>query len=78
VTSWSDSEVDARSDASRKRRQQCAAKLIVDSASKVYQTKTGAVPALEDFHMVADAGELVCVIGVGRKNLSCSNAVNVV
>jgi len=48
---------------SRNRRQQRPAKLIVDSASKVYQTKTGAVPALEDFHMVAHEGELVCVIG---------------
>jgi NitT/TauT family transport system ATP-binding protein len=45
------------------RRQQRPAKLVVDSASKVYQTKTGAVPALEDFHMVAHEGELVCVIG---------------
>jgi len=63
VTGWSDNEVGARSDVSRNRRQQRPAKLIVDSASKVYQTKTGAVPALEDFHMVAHEGELVCVIG---------------
>ena len=63
MTGWSDNEVGARSDVSGNRRQQRPAKLIVDSASKVYQTKTGAVPALEDFHMVAHEGELVCVIG---------------
>jgi len=63
VTGWSDNEVGARSGVSGNRRQQRPAKLIVDSASKVYQTKTGAVPALEDFHMVAHEGELVCVIG---------------
>src|SRR5215471_3511205 len=63
VTDWSDNEVGARSGVSGNRRQQRPAKLIVDSASKVYQTKTGAVPALEDFHMVAHEGELVCVIG---------------
>ena len=63
MTGWSDNEVGARSGVSGNRRQQRPAKLIVDSASKVYQTKTGAVPALEDFHMVAHEGELVCVIG---------------
>jgi NitT/TauT family transport system ATP-binding protein len=63
VTGWPDNEVGTRSDVSGNRRQQRPAKLIVDSASKVYQTKTGAVPALEDFHMVAHEGELVCVIG---------------
>jgi NitT/TauT family transport system ATP-binding protein len=63
VTGWSGNEVGAGSDVSRNRRQQRPAKLIVDSASKVYQTRTGAVPALEDFHMVAHEGELVCVIG---------------
>lgn len=61
MTGWS--EVGARSDVSGNRRQQRPAKLIVDSASKVYQTKTGRVPALDDFHMVAHEGELVCVIG---------------
>ena len=59
MTGWS--EVGARADVSGNRRR--PAKLIVDSASKVYQTKTGAVPALDDFHMVAHEGELVCVIG---------------
>ena len=63
MTGWSDNEVGARSDVSGNRRQQRPAKLIVDSASKVYQTKTGAVLALEDFHMIAHEGELVCVIG---------------
>ena len=63
MTGWSDNEVGAQSGVSGNRRQQRPAKLIVDSASKVYQTKTGAVPALEDFHMVAHEGELVCVIG---------------
>ena len=63
MTGCADNEVAARSDVSGHRRQHRPAKLIVDSASKVYQTKTGAVPALEDFHMVAREGELVCVIG---------------
>src|SRR5882724_11641101 len=38
-------------------------KLVVEGASKVYQTRTGAVPALEDYSMSVAAGELVCVLG---------------
>jgi NitT/TauT family transport system ATP-binding protein len=63
VTGWSNNDVEARSDVRDNPRQHRPAKLIVDSASKVYHTKTGAVPALENFHMVAHEGELVCVIG---------------
>lgn len=43
--------------------QQRPIKLVVDGASKVYQTKTGVVHALEDFRMFAYEGEFVCVIG---------------
>jgi NitT/TauT family transport system ATP-binding protein len=39
------------------------AKVIVKGASKVYQTRTGAVHALEDFSMTVHEGEFVCVIG---------------
>ncbi len=39
------------------------AKLVVEGATKVYQTKTGAVPALDRFSATVRQGELVCVLG---------------
>ena len=40
-----------------------SAKLVVDHATKRYVTKSGVVPALEDFSMTVADGELVCVLG---------------
>jgi NitT/TauT family transport system ATP-binding protein len=39
------------------------AKIVVSEATKVYETKTGPVPALERFSVDVRAGELVCVLG---------------
>jgi NitT/TauT family transport system ATP-binding protein len=38
-------------------------KIQVDRASKVYEAKTGPVPALDDFTIDVHEGELVCVLG---------------
>jgi NitT/TauT family transport system ATP-binding protein len=38
-------------------------KIQVDRASKVYETKSGGVPALEDFSIEVHEGELVCILG---------------
>ena len=38
-------------------------KLVVEHATKHYQTRTGTVHALEDYSMAVRAGELVCVLG---------------
>ena len=38
-------------------------KLVVEHATKHYQTRTGTVHALEDYSMQVHEGELVCVLG---------------
>ncbi|MGH6914995.1 MAG: ATP-binding cassette domain-containing protein, partial [Geminicoccales bacterium] len=38
-------------------------KLVVEHATKHYQTRTGTVHALEDYSMQVQDGELVCVLG---------------
>ena len=38
-------------------------KLVVEHATKHYETRTGLVHALEDYSMRVDEGELVCVLG---------------
>jgi NitT/TauT family transport system ATP-binding protein len=38
-------------------------KIWVDQAGKVYEGKTGPVPALEDFSIDVQEGELVCILG---------------
>ncbi|HSA81842.1 MAG TPA: ATP-binding cassette domain-containing protein, partial [Geminicoccaceae bacterium] len=40
-----------------------SAKLVVDRATKHYQTRSGLVHALEDYSMAVAEGELVCVLG---------------
>jgi NitT/TauT family transport system ATP-binding protein len=40
-----------------------AAKLVVDRATKHYQTRSGVVHALEDYSMAVAEGEMVCVLG---------------
>jgi NitT/TauT family transport system ATP-binding protein len=40
-----------------------SAKLVVDRATKHYQTRSGVVHALEDYSMTVAEGELVCVLG---------------
>lgn len=40
-----------------------SAKLVVERATKHYQTRTGLVRALEDYSMTVTEGELVCVLG---------------
>jgi NitT/TauT family transport system ATP-binding protein len=45
------------------RQQQQPAKMVVDGATKIYQTRTGTVRALEDFRMIVHEGEFVCLIG---------------
>ena len=44
-------------------RDQRPVKLVVDRATKHYQTRTGVVHALEDYSMEVSEGELVCVLG---------------
>ncbi len=39
------------------------AKLVVEHATKHYQTKSGTVRALEDYSMAVAPGELICVLG---------------
>jgi NitT/TauT family transport system ATP-binding protein len=39
------------------------AKIVVAEATKVYETKTGPVPALERFSVDVRDGELICVLG---------------
>ena len=39
------------------------AKLRVEHASKIYESKSGAVHALEDFSLEVAEGELVCILG---------------
>jgi NitT/TauT family transport system ATP-binding protein len=38
-------------------------KILVRGATKIYETKTGPVHALEDFSLVVRGGELVCILG---------------
>jgi NitT/TauT family transport system ATP-binding protein len=38
-------------------------KISVRGAAKIYETKTGPVPALEDFSLDVHEGELVCILG---------------
>src|SRR5436190_6255873 len=38
-------------------------KLRVEGASKIYESKSGAVHALEDFSLEVAEGELVCILG---------------
>ena len=38
-------------------------KIRVENATKVYETKTGSVPALEDVAIEVHDGELVCILG---------------
>ncbi len=38
-------------------------KLRVEGATKVYETKSGGVPALEDLSLEVSEGEIVCVLG---------------
>jgi NitT/TauT family transport system ATP-binding protein len=40
-----------------------AAKLVVERATKHYQTRSGVVHALEDYSMAVAEGEMVCVLG---------------
>jgi NitT/TauT family transport system ATP-binding protein len=40
-----------------------AEKIRIEGASKVYETKSGAVHALEDFSLDVREGELVCILG---------------
>jgi NitT/TauT family transport system ATP-binding protein len=40
-----------------------ASKLVVEHASKNYQTRSGVVHALEDYSMTVAEGEMVCVLG---------------
>ena len=40
-----------------------SAKLVVDRATKHYETRSGVVHALEDYSMSVAEGELVCVLG---------------
>ena len=40
-----------------------AAKLVVERATKHYETRSGLVHALEDYSMSVAEGELVCVLG---------------
>ena len=40
-----------------------ATKLVVEHASKHYQTRSGVVHALEDYSMTVAEGEMVCVLG---------------
>src|SRR2546429_4219112 len=37
-------------------------KIRVENATKVYETKTGSVPALEDVSIAVHDGELVCIL----------------
>jgi NitT/TauT family transport system ATP-binding protein len=39
------------------------AKIVVSEASKIYETKTGPVPALDRFSVDVRDGELVCILG---------------
>jgi NitT/TauT family transport system ATP-binding protein len=39
------------------------AKIVVSEASKIYETKTGPVPALDRFSVEVRDGELVCILG---------------
>jgi NitT/TauT family transport system ATP-binding protein len=39
------------------------AKLIIEGATKVYQTRTGVVPAIVEFSASVGEGDLVCILG---------------
>jgi NitT/TauT family transport system ATP-binding protein len=40
-----------------------AAEIRITGATKIYETKTGPVHALEDFSLVVRGGELICILG---------------
>ncbi len=40
-----------------------AAKMVVENASKYYQTRTGSVHALDDVSLEVREGEFLCILG---------------